>query len=680
MEQIALFIVIGLTPGALIAGIAVGVVLTYRGTGVINMATGSIAMMAAYAYYGLRDDGYLFVKGFGFGGPWPLIPAVIGALVVSLMIGLLLELLVLRPLRSQSPLTKLLATLGVFLTFQGFIVLTFTSDVVSPPAVLGGGERNVVEVMGVNLPADGLQLSAGVAVVAILLAVVYRFTSFGLATRAAAENDTSAALVGISANRLAMTNVLASSVLAGVVGVLVSPTTGLDPFTIANVIVPALAAALLAKFTSFPIAVGVSLALGVMQSLIKLAQAQLWFPKVDGYSIPGIADLIFVVVIVLALFLGGSALPRRESIAERRLPPVPAPVRILRPAVIAAIVAVAFFLIAGYEGRQAGINSLIGVVVALSLVLIIGFVGQASLLQVGLAGVAGFAVSKLAMAFGIGFPIAPIIGVAAAVVFGTLVAVSSLRVRGVSLAIVTMSAAVALDRFVFQNPVWGAGTQGSPVPAPEIFGVNIGNSSPLFSDGTLPAPFFGMLVALVTILATVFVARLRLSNLGHRFIAIRSNERAAAAAGIDVRSTKLLAFGLSSALAGVAGVLYAYNFGSVSAERFGLIQGLGVLAFAYIGGITTTRGAVVAGMAVIGGMFGFLVLDRLGIPSEYQVLIGGLALIATIVLKPEGIEGGPLRSVVKGKPLPLDRLWGLITRRPPTPAVRPSRVEVKEVV
>ena len=119
-----------------------------------------------------------------------------------------------------------------FLTFGAFIVLTFTSDVRSPKPILGGGERNVVEVLGTNLPADGLQLAAGVVVVAILLTVLYRFTSFGIATRAAAENDTSAALVGISANRLALTNVLMSSVLAGVVGVLVTPSTGLDPFTI----------------------------------------------------------------------------------------------------------------------------------------------------------------------------------------------------------------------------------------------------------------------------------------------------------------------------------------------------------------------------------------------------------------------------------------------------------------
>ena len=187
-------------------------------------------------------------------------------------------------------------------------------------------------------------------------------------------------------------------------------------------------------------------------------------------------------MIVLALFLRGSSLPLRESIAERRLPPVPAPVRLLRPAIIAAVASVAFFLLVPYEARQAGINSLIGVVMALSLVLIIGFVGQASLVQVGLAGVAGFAVSKLAITAGIGFPLGPIMGIAAAVLLGILVAFSSLRVRGVSLAIVTMSAAVALDRFVFQNPVWGAGAAGSDVPPPEIFGVSIGNNSPIFSE------------------------------------------------------------------------------------------------------------------------------------------------------------------------------------------------------
>ena len=343
MDQITLFVVIGLTPGALIAGIALGVVLTYRGTGVINMATGSVAMMSAYAYYGLRDNGYLFFPGLGLGA-WPLVPAVLVGLLVALGIGLLLELLVFRPLRGQSPLIRLLATLGVYLAMQAFIVLTFTSDIRSPMPILAANGPNTVNVLGTSLPADGLQVGIGVLVVAVVLTVVYRFAAFGLATRAAAENETSAALVGVSANRLSLTNVLLSSVLAGAVGILVSPTTGLDPLAIPAVIVPALAAALLARFTSFPIAVLASLALGVVQSLVKLGQAQPWFPSVEGYAIPGIPDLIFFVVIVLTLFLRGSSLPRRENLAELRLPPVPAPVKLMRPAVIALVVSVLFFL------------------------------------------------------------------------------------------------------------------------------------------------------------------------------------------------------------------------------------------------------------------------------------------------------------------------------------------------
>jgi branched-chain amino acid transport system permease protein len=671
MQQILLFVILGLAPGALIAGLSLGVVLTYRGTGVVNLATGSIAMVAAYAYFGLRTGGYLFVTWLPLGGPWDVWPSVGGALVVAALLGVLLELFVLRPLRPQSALTKLLATLGVFLTLQALMLLSFSSDVKAPPPVLDASGTNTFDIFGIRLERDGAEIAAGVVVLAVLLALVYRFSTFGLATRAAAENETNAALAGISANRSALVNVVLGSVIAGAVGVAVSPTTGLDPFSIPLIVVPALAAAIFAKFTSFPIAVVVGLIFGMVESLIKLLQAQPWFPTVGGYPLTGVSDVIFFLAVVVAMLVRGSALPKREHLAERRLPAVVAPTHIVRPAVIAAVASVVFFLVLPYGLRQGGINTLLAMVIALSFVVIIGYLGQASLIQVALAGVAGFIVSKLGVSLHIGFPLGPVIAIAASTLLGVAVAFSALRVRGVNLAIVTLSAAVALDTFVFQNPYWGAGGSGSPVPVPQFFGLNIGNSSPVLADGSLPSPFFGILIALTTIVATMLVAKIRLVGLGHRFLAVRSNERAAAAAGISVRSTKLVGFALSSAIAGLGGVMYAYNFGAVSEGRYTLATALGVIAFAYVGGIATTRGAVISGTMVVGGISSVVIFDQLNIPDYYQLLLGGLALVSTIVLKPEGIAGGPTKRQLAGTPPLLDVVWARFSH-----ALRRSRPAV----
>jgi branched-chain amino acid transport system permease protein len=148
------------------------------------------------------------------------------------------------------------------------------------------------------------------------------------------------------------------------------------------------------------------------------------------------------------------------------------------------------------------------------------------------------------------------------------------------------------------------------------------------------------------------VASVRRGRLGQRMLAVRSNESAAAAAGIDVRNVKLLAFGLAAAIAGLAGVLYAYNFGSVSASRFGVINALVFVSFAYVGGITSVTGAVIAGLGVTEGLIGHILEKWVGVPASYQLYVAGLLLMATLVTLPEGIAGGrtpppPVRALTR---------------------------------
>jgi branched-chain amino acid transport system permease protein len=295
--------------------------------------------------------------------------------------------------------------------------------------------------------------------------------------------------------------------------------------------------------------------------------------------------------------------------------------------------------------RQALMLSLIGMAVCLSLVVITGFVGQVSLVQVTLAGVAGFVVSHMIVDAGIGFPWGPLAGSVAGVVVGLIVGASALRVRGVSLAVVTLAGVVAIEQFGFANSRWGAGPSGSPVEQPSLFGVDLGTSAGFRGlDDKVPSPVLGFVFLAVVIALGLLVANLRRSLLGQQMLAVRANERAAAAAGVNVARVKITAYAISSFIAGTAGWMYAYNFGSVSAARFGFLIALGFVAFAYIGGITMVSGAVIGGLVATEGLVPYFFEELLGISGNWTLLVGGLILIFTLIQNPEGIAGTTLRK------------------------------------
>jgi branched-chain amino acid transport system permease protein len=633
MQDVILYAALGLGAGALIASIALGIVLIYRGSGVINLAVGALAMTSAYIFWAFRSDYWGFTLS--------TVPAFVLTLVCMGVLGALIELAIFRPLRNTSPVAKLAASLGLLLVLQAAVVPIFGHESKSAPSVL---TTDVFTFFGRVVPKDRFVLAAIVIVVAALLAALYKWTLFGLSTRAASENEVSAMLAGLSPSGLAIVNSVLASVVAGALGILVAPLITLDAQTLAFEVVPALGAALLAGFTSFGIACLAGLGIGVVQSLIQYWSIQSWFPTDSGGGpVRGVSELFVFLVIVLAMFLRGANLPGRGEIVEKRLPAVPRPDRLLRSSTIAAIAGVVALIVLPFDFRQALINSLLGVIICLSLVVIVGFVGQISVMQLALAGVAGFTMSHLTTdAGGIWstFPISLLIGAAVATVVGLLVAVSALRVRGVSLAVVTLAATVAIEQFGFANARWGGGDIGSPVDRPRIGGLDLGPDAGFRGlDGSLPSPVFGFLVLAATVLLALLVANVRRASLGQRMLAVRSNERAAAAAGIDVRNTKLAGFGIAAFVAGMAGALYAYNFGSVSSTRFGAVASLGLIAFAYFGGITMVSGAVIAGVGATEGLFPHAFDKWFGLSGNWALLVGGVALIVTLIVNPEGIAG-----------------------------------------
>jgi ABC-type branched-subunit amino acid transport system permease subunit len=635
-----LFGILGLGSGAVVSFIAVGIVLAYRGSGVINFAQGAMAMYCAYVFVALRRTGrYLLpvpgLPGFIDVGPaegMALAPSVVITLVTAVLLGLLVHFLVFRPLRHAPTLAKVAASIGLMLVLQSIVAYRFGTQTLSVPPVLPTG--TAFKLSGVLFPVDrlilaGAGIAAGVACWALL-----RYTRFGLATRAAAENERGATLLGYSPDFHAGVCWVLATLLAAIGGILVAPLTDLTPTGFTLLIIPALAAALIGRFTSFGVTVAAALLIGVLQNeLTNLPNKFSWVPSV------GLPEALPFLLIIVVMFVVGKSLPERGTAIEGRLQTVPQARRmILAPAVVLAMTVVALYVVSAAY-RAALINSMIGAVLCLSLVVITGYVGQISLLQMALAGLAGYMLAGLTTGMGIPFPLAPILAALGAMVVGLVAALPALRVRGVNLAVVTLAAGWAIERFVFNNPDYTGGFEGASVPPPEVFGVEV----PFSSGRTIAQPSFGVFVLGVLALLAIAVSNLRRSETGRRLLAVRTNERAAASMGVNVARAKFVAFAISSFIAGIAGCLIAYQQTHISASTFTSLASIALLAIAFLGGITTVAGAMVGGLLFAGGLltvvFDDLIFSRATNGLALQDLIGGIGLIVTAILNPEGIAG-----------------------------------------
>ena len=632
MQSILLFAVLGLGEGALIAALAISVVVFYRGSGTVNLSMGAIAMVASYLYYSV-DSG-----SWGFRPPWWL--ALILVLIIIAVLGAIIEFGLFWPLRTSSPLAKLAASLGLLLLAQALIAIIYGNNSLSPTSILPG---STVHLFGSTVPEDRLILAGIVIVLGTVLWAVYRYSQFGLSTRAAAESEPHAMYAGLSPRRLSLANALLASVIAGAFGILVAPLITLNTTTLPLEIVPALGAALFAGFSSLGVAVFAGLLMGAGASLLNYWSSQSWFPQSQGNPLNGLAELLFFVLVAIAMAWRGSKVPARGELTEKRMPLAPRPENLVRWSVIALVAGVVLLIVFPYEFRQALVNSMLGAMLCLSLVVVVGFVGQISVVQVALAGVTGFAMSHLMINIGGfwgDFPIAPLIGIAVALIIGFITAIASLRVRGVSLAVVTLAGAVAIENFGFGNAAWGEAASGSPVHPLHVFGLNLSPEASFRGiDGKVPSPVFGFVVLAFLILSCLLVAGIRRGTIGQRMLAVRSNERAAAAAGIDVRRVKLTAFMASALIAAVCGALYAYNFGTVTSDLFGSVNALVIIAYAYFGGITMISGALFAALGATQGLIPQAFETWFGLNGNWPLLIGAIGLLVTLVANPDGIAG-----------------------------------------
>jgi ABC-type branched-subunit amino acid transport system permease subunit len=239
---------------------------------------------------------------------------------------------------------------------------------------------------------------------------------------------------------------------------------------------------------------------------------------------------------------------------------------------------------------------------------------------------------------GLPWPIAAILGVLAAVVVGVLIGLPAVRIRGVQLAVVTIAAAISLQTLYFENQNATGLSAGAPanVKPASFFGIDLRS---IGDKGLNDRPGFAIFVFVVLVICMVAVANLRRNGTGRRFLAVRANERAAAASGVNVSRTKLLAFGIGAAIAGIGGVMLGFKQNDVSSANFIYQASLAYLAFAYLGGITSINGAVVGGILAPAGLVTVLsnyFLQGTNV-DQYVTVLGGAALIFTAIANPNGV-------------------------------------------
>lgn len=631
MSSYLLFLILGLGSGATYAVLGIGLVLKYRSDRVVDFAHGAVAMWIAYVFVNLRTSGVLQL-------PLIVLPhqitlsttgvdttlAVLISLAYAALLGAVLYLLVYRPLRGAAPLTRICASVGVMLVFEAIAVLNFGTEAKTTPAIL---PTSSVTISGLTFPSDRIFFTGIVLVFAVGLTLVYRFTRFGLATRAGAENERGAALTGISGYRIALVNYVIATVLAGVAGILIAPIANLNPTSYTLFIVPALGVALVGRFESFWLVAVAGVALGMLQSEIIKFQTFSWFPTGD------VADALPFILIIVAIAVRAPSLLARGETEAQRSPSVARPQNPIATAAFCLVAGTVILFVLQGSLRNAFIASMTFTCVALSLVVLTGYVGQVSLAQMTFAGVGGFMLGHISHGWGIGFPFSLILAGLCAVPVGILIGLPALRLRGVNLAVVTLGAAFTADALLFNSQGFAGGLTGLPIKPPHLLGLDLS----IAKGHDYPRVIFGVLVLVVVTLMGLLVARLRRGPAGRMLLAVRSNERAAAAVGINVAQSKLMAFALAAFIAAIGGALTGYQQGTLAADGFSTFVSLTLLAVVYVAGIGRISGAVFAGiMMAATGLFVTFLDERFGI-GKYQTIVAGVALVVTAIANPDGV-------------------------------------------
>ena len=598
------FATLGLGSGAIFGLLGMGLVITYRGSGVVNFAASATGVFFAYVFYRLNQNAGL-----------PTGVALALALLVAGVLGAAIQLLVMRRLRNATALSRVVASLGLFLILVAISVLAFApqGESVAVPSLLPVGDWHVGSVV---IPQEGAVLTVIAVAVALIVSLLLKYTRIGLATTAVAENGVVAMSIGLSRDAIGAIAWAIGSAVATLAIIFAAPFSGLNVQDLANLIIPAMAAALIGSFSSVWLALVGGLVLGIGESEISQF----------SWSANGWTAAIPLLAIVVLLTLRGSHLPGKGTIVGQLPSLGPGRLRWRHGVyLIAGLVAVQ--VLSGVWLGAITTTLLMGIVV-LSVVVVSGLTGQLSLAQLSMAGLGAFFLAVFTELAKIPALPAGVLAVICTALAGLVLAIPAVRTRGNNLAVATLALAGVVEAMIVDG-IWTGEHLGiNTLPSLSLFGLHFGGTFYPHAFGTLALVAFG--------LSAIAVSRIRRSRGGRQALAVRANERAAAALGISVTGTKLAMFAIAGALAGLAGVLIEWNFSIANFSLFTATNSLDVTVGAVVGGVGWVSGALL-GASTLQGTVGPQILSSVTSPSNWLELLAGVVVLLTVLQAPGGV-------------------------------------------
>ncbi len=655
-------VVQGAILGGLSALLGLGLALVYRANRILNFAQGDLgAAPASLAVLLVVTSGASWLLAFVVG------------IVAAVVLGAAVELLVIRRF-FRSPrliltvatigLAQLLAGLGLLLpgwfgvglppqSFPAPFDLSFTVD----PLTFGGND--VVALVVIPLAFVGLAL--------------FLRTRFGVAMRACADDADRAALVGIPVRRVHSVVWMLASLLAFLAVFLRAGIVGLSLGTVLgpSLLLPALAAAVIGRMERLPTIAFAAVALGIVE------QSVVW-----GWNQPNDVQPVLFVIVLIAVWLtppGAGLRGRLEPSTWRAVrEPRPVPrelarlpeVRAAGIALVAAIVLALALVPAVFSESRTNLAAvaLVYGVIALSLVVLTGWAGEISLGQMAFvaigAAVGGSITARLGWDLAFGLLGAGLVGAALA----TLIGLPVLRRRGLTLAVVTLAFGLATTAWLLSPRIFGEGTRFDWLPPPRVERPDLFGIIPVASEGG-----FYRLCLVVLALVVFAVVGIRRSRTGRVLIAIRENERAATAFGVNARATTLGAFAISGFLAAFAGALFVHQQNGLQLDSYTAGESLVVFTMVVIGGLGSVPGALLGALFVQGVTW--------WLPVEWQILATGVGMLVVLLVFRGGLGAAFadlrdrfLRRVARRRGLSVPALTGIPQGEGRDDSVPPSRV------
>jgi branched-chain amino acid transport system permease protein len=608
----------GIISGSLYALSAMGIVLVFRANRVVNFAQAELGAVAAIIAIECRI--YLH---------WNYFVAIGAGLVIAVISGALIDLLVVRVFREAPRLILAVATIGVAQILNGLSIqiplwITGAAQLQAEPFETPFKTRFTLAPVIFN--GNHLLVLVVVPVVCVALAAFLRFTDYGVAIRAAAENGDRANLLGIPVRRLSTLVWAIAGLLSALAVILRVPLVGFASFTSVSgsgpgLLLRVLAAAVIGRMESLPATAAAAVGIGVLEQL------SFWTFSNSTYS-----DAMLVVVILVALLAQRGKFDRARETgistwkALREVRPIPEELRGLPEVrygvaglrVALLLGAMTFPLVASSSQEQLAGIILIYAIVAVSLVVLTGWAGQISLGQWAFVGFGGATTSVLLGGHGWDLFLAVPAGMLVAAGAALLIGLPALRISGPFLAVTTLAFAVTAGSYLLEDRYfpWFVHTA---VDRPVLFG--------RFRFDLDWQMYYVCLVALVLVLGAV--KSFRASRTGRALLAARDNEPATQSFGLSVTRLKLTAFAISGAIAGLAGGLYVLHQTSFRTDAFGPEVSLRLFSMVVIGGLGSIPGAILGAVYVRGAEF-FL-------SGGWAVIASGAGLLLLLMLVPGGL-------------------------------------------